>query len=384
VNPSPSNWVFLLLVIGLALFPFTLEAAAQSDTIMPVVQAVLFYRSSCIHCVQLVTEILPPILEKYGDQLQIFYCDISKAEGDALFTSAIDQFKIETIGTPTMIVGKDVLIGSTNIEQQFPGIIDASLSQGGLGWPDITGLEQAFSLAGSMQIPIYAPPGSIYSSMPTPDNVSLTTETQNPDASPISRKLALMENNFRKDQSGNSISAIVLIGMIVSVLYGLYTFLSKPGHPQPLPPAWIIPVLCLAGCVISAYLAYVEISSAEAICGPVGHCQTVQQSEYARLFGFLPIGLLGAAGYTVIAGVWLAARLGRFRWTQAASLGILGLTTGGVLFSIYLTFLEPFVIGASCLWCLSSATLMTILMLMSIPTGKMAYNSLRHQNFHWR
>ena len=34
----------------------------------------------------------------------------------------------------------------------------------------------------------------------------------------------------------------------------------------------------------------------------------------------------------------------------------------GVLFSIYLTFLEPFVIGASCAWCLSSAIVMTLIL----------------------
>jgi len=37
----------------------------------------------------------------------------------------------------------------------------------------------------------------------------------------------------------------------------------------------------------------------------------------------------------------------------------------GVLFSIYLTFLEPFVIGATCAWCLSSAVIMTLLLLLT-------------------
>ena len=40
------------------------------------------------------------------------------------------------------------------------------------------------------------------------------------------------------------------------------------------------------------------------------------------------------------------------------------MTAGGVLFSIYLTFLEPFVIGATCAWCLSSAVIMTLLLLL--------------------
>jgi uncharacterized membrane protein len=45
------------------------------------------------------------------------------------------------------------------------------------------------------------------------------------------------------------------------------------------------------------------------------------------------------------------------------------MVAGGVLFSIYLTFLEPFVIGATCAWCLSSAVIMTLLLL---TTGYMS------------
>jgi uncharacterized membrane protein len=36
-------------------------------------------------------------------------------------------------------------------------------------------------------------------------------------------------------------------------------------------------------------------------------------------------------------------------------------------FSIYLTFLEPFVIGASCAWCLTSALIATLLLLAATP-----------------
>ena len=59
-----------------------------------------------------------------------------------------------------------------------------------------------------------------------------------------------------------------------------------------------------------------------------------------------------------------------------AGLVLLGMTTSGILFSIYLTFLEPFMIGASCLWCLSSAILMAALMYLSIAPGKMAFDHL--------
>ena len=113
-----------------------------------------------------------------------------------------------------------------------------------------------------------------------------------------------------------------------------------------------------------------------AVCGPVGDCNTVQQSEYARLFGILPIGLLGMAGYLAIGTAWLVNRLAEGRLANLATISIWVLSALGTLFSIYLTFLEPFVIGATCAWCLTSAVLMTTLMLISVLPGKLAIGRL--------
>ncbi|NQV07202.1 hypothetical protein HQ535_11680 [bacterium] len=42
---------------------------------------------------------------------------------------------------------------------------------------------------------------------------------------------------------------------------------------------------------------------------------------------------------------------------------------GGTAFSIYLTFLEPFVIGATCAWCLTSALVVTGLLWLTASDG---------------
>ena len=361
--------VTLLVSAGLAWILLPPGAAAQTPTGIPKVQAVLFYRSTCSHCVQLVVEILPPILDKYGDQLQIFYCDVSRPAGDALFSAAIDQYAIQTIGTPTIIIGKEVLIGSNNIQGQFPGLIEAGLSQGGLSWPDIPGLNSAFTSAGSMQIPVFAPPGSYYSSIPTPVVTGSNVKPEAFNASLLDREKTI----FRRDPWGNSLAVLVLTGMIFSVFFGAYAFFRKTGRWLSKRPSWLIPVLSTLGCGVAGYLAYVEIASANAICGPVGHCQVVQESAYARLFGILPVGLLGLAGYAAILITWVISRCAPLRWAEMSALVLSGITALGTLFSIYLTFLEPFVIGAACLWCLTSAVLMTALFLCSIAPGKSAY-----------
>ena len=120
----------------------------------------------------------------------------------------------------------------------------------------------------------------------------------------------------------------------------------------------------------------VETNDVSAVCGPVGDCNAVQQSEYAKLLG-IPVGVLGIAGYTLLLAGWIVARLVRGR---TADLIVVGMAAGaflGVCFSAYLTFLEPFVIGATCMWCITSAlTMLAILWLLARP-GWEAWRRLR-------
>ena len=110
----------------------------------------------------------------------------------------------------------------------------------------------------------------------------------------------------------------------------------------------------------------------------------IEQGEYARLFGILPIGVLGLVGYIAILITWLIARSRSNPISNLASLAILVMTTAGTFFSIYLTFLEPFVIGATCAWCLTSAILMTVLMLLSVRPAKLAISKISFSSSHPR
>jgi uncharacterized membrane protein len=139
---------------------------------------------------------------------------------------------------------------------------------------------------------------------------------------------------------------------------------------------WLTPIFTLAGLGVAAYLSHVELLEVEAVCGPVGDCNTVQQSEYARLLGVLPIGVLGFLGFLAILTAWTMRRWGSGRISLGATVGLLGMTAFGTLFSVYLTFLEPFVIGATCLWCLSSAVIMTTLYALALKPGRQAWSAL--------
>jgi uncharacterized membrane protein len=158
-----------------------------------------------------------------------------------------------------------------------------------------------------------------------------------------------------------------MIGMIMALLFAIersiYS-LKRPSWPKAKrwDVGWLIPLLAVMGLGVAVYLAYVKTQAVAAGCGPVGDCNAVQTSEYAYLFG-IPIGVLGVIGYVAILVTWA---WGAWRADNRATLALLAITAFGVLFSIYLTYLEPFVISAVCAWCLTSAVVMTLLLLLSV------------------
>jgi len=348
-----------------------------------IVRAVLFYSPSCGHCHLVITELLLPMMEKYGDQLQIIGIDISTEDGGAIFSATLQAHGIQQGGVPFLLVGDHILVGSLDIPDKFPGLVEEYLAQGGVAWPSIPGLAEALAEMepepAEMPEPATTPletltPQDEPQPSPTPGAASVIS-ADGPTGKPLSiaEKVAL-------DPLGNGLSILILVMMVIVVTYLAFTFRRTiPGTLSDW-REWGVPVLCLAGLGVAGYLAYVETAQVTAVCGPVGDCNTVQQSEYARLFGVLPIGIIGLFGYIAILIAWLVARLTSGRLNAQAWLAIFGMALIGTLFSIYLTFIEPFVIGATCAWCLSSAILITLLLWFSSLPAKRALTLLSASN----
>ncbi|MBN1304202.1 MAG: hypothetical protein JXA13_07190 [Anaerolineales bacterium] len=334
------------------------SAAAQDDE--PVVKAVLFFSPNCPHCHKVIFEYLPPLANQYGSQLMVVGIDVSQPEGQAMYESAIQWFEIPPtrLGVPTLVIDDIVLVGSGEIPERFPGLVETYLAQGGVDWPEVPGWKEALEQASGTD-------ASQTSEMQSGETETSTENLQ--EAATIT-----MAERFAQDRVANSLAATVLGAMVLSLLGGIVYFVRTSGSGLNQGRAWVIPVICIIGLGVAGYLAYVEVTQTLAVCGPVGDCNTVQQSDYARLFGFLSIGVLGLIGYIAIILAWVIGRFGRGFLADLAVLAILGMATFGLLFSIYLTFLEPFVIGATCAWCLTSAILMTVLFWLSISPGKRA------------
>lgn len=397
---------WLLLALLFVLIPTSLYAQDQVF-----VRAVLFYSPSCPHCHEVIQNGLPPIVEKYGDQLQIVLINTQSEGGSALFASAADWGGIppDQRGVPLMVVGDELLGGSIEIPSRLPGIVEEGLSTGGIDWPSFPGMEGVAAelearesetpaenaTVGPAEKPTTEPAEEVSE---TPEEESTKAPAEEPTAVPATATpapaladdtIALvgegealtvadmsMAERFMIDPAGSTIALIVLGFLIISVFAVGISWLRNglPGGVATGWQVWIIPVLALAGLGVASYLAFVETTASEAVCGPVGDCNAVQQSPYASLFGILPIGVLGVIGYLVILVLWLWQRYGPAQTTAKTAWMLPAVSIFGVLFSIYLTFLEPFVIAAVCMWCITSAVIMLLLLwtsfLWRVPTRK--------------
>ncbi len=108
------------------------------------------------------------------------------------------------------------------------------------------------------------------------------------------------------------------------------------------------------GIAVAIYIAIADSGGGSPVCVGGSHgCATVAESSYSHLLG-VNIAVFGAIGYVLLLGAALlrgdVARMGGFL-----------VALGGFGYSVFLTYLELFVIDAICQWCVFSAIMMTVL-----------------------
>jgi len=108
------------------------------------------------------------------------------------------------------------------------------------------------------------------------------------------------------------------------------------------------------GIGVATYIAIADSGGGAPVClAGGGGCETVANSSYSHLLG-VNVALFGIVGYVLLVVTALLRGDGARMAGFAISLAGLG-------FSIYLTYLELFVIDAICQWCVASAVLMGVL-----------------------
>jgi uncharacterized membrane protein len=124
-------------------------------------------------------------------------------------------------------------------------------------------------------------------------------------------------------------------------------------------------LLSLLGLFVSAYLYLYKIGRIGTLACGTGACETVQASVWSRFAG-VEVALIGVIGYSALVLVSLAslqpALVSRL-WPPALLAGLAGI---GVGFTVYLTYLELFVIHAICRWCVTSATIIIAVFVVAL------------------
>jgi uncharacterized membrane protein len=124
-------------------------------------------------------------------------------------------------------------------------------------------------------------------------------------------------------------------------------------------------VITLIGLAVSIYMTIFKLTGNETMCIGNGGCSVVNNSPYAVING-IPVAVFGIVGYLAILAVLiLEKKAGKF-FKQNATMLNFGLTLIGFLFTLYLIYLEIFVIKALCPFCLTSQIAMTILFIISV------------------
>ena len=170
-------------------------------------------------------------------------------------------------------------------------------------------------------------------------------------------------------------AAVVLGVLALNIVFPLANLTQKAPHALAANwYTWAVPVLLVGGFIVAGYLTYAEVTATPPVCGPViNGCHVVQASPYSKLFGVVPIGIVGLAGYVAILAGWTTGQWGSEAVKKASRLATWVFCFFGVLFSAYLTYLELGVIAATCVWCITSAVLMMLLLWVSTPAAQAVF-----------
>src|SRR4051795_4731319 len=128
---------------------------------------------------------------------------------------------------------------------------------------------------------------------------------------------------------------------------------------------------CVCGLADATYLAVVALTGESAACGGQAGCQEVLGSAYARVAG-IPVAIFGVAGYftAFTFATFAAFAYARARKFFALIVGVLFATT------LWLLYVQAFVLHAFCRYCLFSAAICFLLMglVVASPSPRVSKN----------
>ena len=126
-------------------------------------------------------------------------------------------------------------------------------------------------------------------------------------------------------------------------------------------------LLSLLGLADALYLTVEHVTGQSVRCTIISGCSEVLSSPYAVVAG-VPLAMIGAAAYFT---VFSLATLAAFNYRIAGTL-LTVLVTAMFLVSLWLIYLQAFVIREFCQYCLLSAAITTGLLVVTLFSRRLA------------
>ena len=121
-------------------------------------------------------------------------------------------------------------------------------------------------------------------------------------------------------------------------------------------------LVAIAGMIDAIYLTVHHYTGEKVPCSVTGGCETVLSSLYSEIGG-IPLALFGALAYFTVFSLATLSAFGDDRMWKILSVVVALMA----VFSLWLLYLQAFVLGAFCQFCLLSAgTTFTLLLLVII------------------
>jgi len=124
-------------------------------------------------------------------------------------------------------------------------------------------------------------------------------------------------------------------------------------------------LVALIGVFLSLYLTMFKLGYIGTLACGSGSCETVQLSKWGDFLG-VPVAAWGVGYYAIVLGLAFAGVQVRYESSARLTNWLVYVTGAGLLFSLWLTYLELFVIRALCRWCLGSAAMTLVLFLLAL------------------
>ena len=123
-------------------------------------------------------------------------------------------------------------------------------------------------------------------------------------------------------------------------------------------------IFVILGLAVATYMTIYKITGNNAMCGGSGGCATVTASRYSEINN-IDVPVIGVIGNLAMLSVLLFQNRNSFL-QKNGTLIFFGLALAGFVFTLWLIYLEIFILKAFCPFCVTAQTLMVLTFIIAV------------------